>query len=313
MREAYQARHRKPAGALLRPSTVAIPQRWPRRLLPQGDRSRLLAALQRFRDGANLTIGVLGGSISAGQGAIDAPNFPYWMQVRESRVERCGDCMGDARCFLGRLSCLTNVVASYGFLSLYISAKCPPVPPPLGSLCCSCGCSTDPMHSSYYVTHNTSHVIPSPFYLLVNSVCAGAAAARRIPCISPLTYTHIPHMSYLTFLPPCHLPPQFVLELQLPDGYKRVKVSNGAVPGTSSQYMSTCHRVHVPQNVDIVFLEYAVNDEEMPMPHMNNQVGRCECGRARVLTRVDVARAVGVLLLGAWNVGRTTRRCPWRT
>lgn len=64
-----------------------------------------------------------------------------------------------------------------------------------------------------------------------------------------------------------------MLELQLPDGYKRVKVSNGAVPGTSSQYMSTCHRVHVPQNVDIVFLEYAVNDEEMPMPHMNNQVG----------------------------------------
>ncbi|KAG2447186.1 hypothetical protein HYH02_007929 [Chlamydomonas schloesseri] len=111
-----------------------------------GDRGRLLAALQRYRDGDNLTVAVIGGSIAAGQGAFDAPAFPYWLKL--------------------------------------------------------------------------------------------------------------------------------ILEAQLPGGPQRVRMNNGAVPGTSSAYMSTCHNVHVPPNADIVILDYAVNDEEMPMPHMNNGVRR---------------------------------------
>ncbi|KXZ48764.1 hypothetical protein GPECTOR_25g348 [Gonium pectorale] len=111
-----------------------------------GDRSRLLAALERFRDGQNLTVAIVGGSISAGQGAYDAPAYPAWLRM--------------------------------------------------------------------------------------------------------------------------------ILEAQMPGGSARVKVHNGAVPGTSSQYMSACHNVHVPRDADIVFLEYAINDDEMPMPHMDNKVRR---------------------------------------
>ncbi|GIL59876.1 hypothetical protein Vafri_14684 [Volvox africanus] len=110
-----------------------------------GDRTRLRAALKRYHDGANLTVVTVGGSITAGQGAVDAPPFPKWLQ--------------------------------------------------------------------------------------------------------------------------------FVLDANLPDK-DRVKVHNGAVPGTSSQYMSSCHNAHVPREADIIFVEYAVNDEEMPMPHMNNQIRR---------------------------------------
>lgn len=55
---------------------------------------------------------------------------------------------------------------------------------------------------------------------------------------------------------------------------RRIKVANGAVPGTLSQYMSSCHGTHVPRDADIIFLEYAINDEEMPMPHMNNRMRR---------------------------------------
>ncbi|GIM10433.1 hypothetical protein Vretimale_13985 [Volvox reticuliferus] len=110
-----------------------------------GDRTRLRAALKRYHDGGNLTVVTLGGSITAGQGAVDAPPFPKWLQ--------------------------------------------------------------------------------------------------------------------------------FVLDANLPDK-DRVKVHNGAVPGTSSQYMSSCHNAHVPREADIIFVEYAVNDEEMPMPHMNNQIRR---------------------------------------
>ncbi|GLI61581.1 hypothetical protein VaNZ11_003996 [Volvox africanus] len=110
-----------------------------------GDRSRLRAALKRYQDGANLTVVTVGGSITAGQGAVDAPPYPKWMQ--------------------------------------------------------------------------------------------------------------------------------FVLDANLPDK-DRVKVRNGAVPGTSSQYMSSCHNAHVPRDADVIFVEYAVNDEEMPMPHMNNQIRR---------------------------------------
>ncbi|KAG2488214.1 hypothetical protein HYH03_013208 [Edaphochlamys debaryana] len=110
-----------------------------------GDRSRLLMALQRYKDGSNLTIGVVGGSISAGQGAVDAPPYPHWARI--------------------------------------------------------------------------------------------------------------------------------ILHSLLPPGAKdRVNVVNGAMPGATSQYMSSCVSLHVPSNVDIVFVEYAVNDDEMPMPHMNNPV-----------------------------------------
>lgn len=65
-----------------------------------------------------------------------------------------------------------------------------------------------------------------------------------------------------------------ILSGELPDGLnpQRLVMNNGAVPGTVSQYMSTCHNVHVPKEADIIFVEYAVNDEEMPLPHMNNQV-----------------------------------------
>lgn len=108
-----------------------------------GDRTRLRSALKRFYDGGNLTVVTIGGSITAGQGAVDAPPYPKWLQQ--------------------------------------------------------------------------------------------------------------------------------VLHFSLPD-QDRVRVHNGAVPGTSSQYMSSCYNVHVPKEADIIVVEYAVNDEEMPMPHMNNQV-----------------------------------------
>ena len=32
--------------------------------------------------------------------------------------------------------------------------------------------------------------------------------------------------------------------------------SNGAVAGTISSYMSVCHNIHIPKDVDIVFVEY---------------------------------------------------------
>jgi hypothetical protein len=43
-------------------------------------------------------------------------------------------------------------------------------------------------------------------------------------------------------------------------GYGQIKLANGAVPGTISQYMSTCVRVHVPDDADVVLVEYAVNE-----------------------------------------------------
>lgn len=46
-----------------------------------GDRSRLYAALQRYKEGKNLTVSTIGGSITAGQGAIDAPCWPQWLEV----------------------------------------------------------------------------------------------------------------------------------------------------------------------------------------------------------------------------------------
>ena len=70
-----------------------------------------------------------------------------------------------------------------------------------------------------------------------------------------------------------------ILKMDLPDGGSpRVVVHNGAVPGTVSQYMSVCHNLHVPKTVDIVFVDYACNDEEMPMPHYNNGVSAAALG-----------------------------------
>lgn len=46
--------------------------------------------------------------------------------------------------------------------------------------------------------------------------------------------------------------------------HARIRVLNGAVPGTTSSYMSVCYNMHVPRDVDIVVLEYAVNDEASP-------------------------------------------------
>ncbi|KAG2493701.1 hypothetical protein HYH03_008215 [Edaphochlamys debaryana] len=136
-----------------------------------GDRSRLLAALQRYRDGANLTIGVVGGSISAGQGASDAPSYPYWTRI--------------------------------------------------------------------------------------------------------------------------------ILQALLPGGKERVNVVNGAMSGTTSQYMSTCVNLHVPATVDIVIVEYAINDEEMPMPHMNNKVRRPYERLIRKL--LNYPRRPAVILLHAYR------------
>lgn len=66
-----------------------------------GDRSRLLAALQRYKDGGNLTIATIGGSITAGQGALDAPNWPEWMEsILHVNMEdiRCVGPHGAAAC-----------------------------------------------------------------------------------------------------------------------------------------------------------------------------------------------------------------------
>jgi hypothetical protein len=44
-------------------------------------------------------------------------------------------------------------------------------------------------------------------------------------------------------------------------GSGTVKVFNGAVAGTVSMFMSVCVKNHVPEDVDIVLVEYAVNDQ----------------------------------------------------
>ena len=53
---------------------------------------------------------------------------------------------------------------------------------------------------------------------------------------------------------------------RLQDAYPQTKVSihNGAVAGTTSEYMSLCNNLHVPQNSSIVIVEFAVNDEHNP-------------------------------------------------
>ncbi len=40
----------------------------------------------------------------------------------------------------------------------------------------------------------------------------------------------------------------------------KVEVVNGAVPGTVSMFMSVCLKAHVPQDVDLVIVDYSAND-----------------------------------------------------
>jgi len=65
------------------------------------------------------------------------------------------------------------------------------------------------------------------------------------------------------------------LETYLTEIYGRVAhinitVNNGAVPGSTSHYMSGCVNLHVPANADIVVVDYTVNDEALVDPNMNN-------------------------------------------
>jgi DNA polymerase alpha subunit B len=69
------------------------------------------------------------------------------------------------------------------------------------------------------------------------------------------------------------------LETYLKETYGKVAnvnvtVNNGAVPGTTSAYMSGCVNLHVPADADIVVVEYTVNDDHMALPPLDNPV-RC--------------------------------------
>ena len=46
-----------------------------------GHRARLRAALGRFMESENLTVAFIGGSITAGQGAVDGMAFPFWAEA----------------------------------------------------------------------------------------------------------------------------------------------------------------------------------------------------------------------------------------
>ncbi|KAG2500335.1 hypothetical protein HYH03_001911 [Edaphochlamys debaryana] len=47
-------------------------------------------------------------------------------------------------------------------------------------------------------------------------------------------------------------------------------IVNGGVPGTTSAYMSACFHHHLPPGVDLVFVEYSVNDPPDPSPDMGS-------------------------------------------
>eukprot|EP00879_Flechtneria_rotunda_P022226 GHRR01023451.1.p2 GENE.GHRR01023451.1~~GHRR01023451.1.p2 ORF type:complete len:215 (+),score=51.71 GHRR01023451.1:519-1163(+) len=51
-----------------------------------------------------------------------------------------------------------------------------------------------------------------------------------------------------------------------------ITVNNGAVPGTTSSYMSACMSLHVPAEADIVLVEYSVNDEYIAQPPLDNPI-----------------------------------------
>ncbi len=52
----------------------------------------------------------------------------------------------------------------------------------------------------------------------------------------------------------------YMLNSSMPASYGKVSVYNGAVAGTLSTFMSACVRNHLPEQVDLVLIEYAVND-----------------------------------------------------
>lgn len=49
-----------------------------------------------------------------------------------------------------------------------------------------------------------------------------------------------------------------------PEAASRINVVNAGVPGVTSAWFAACHRVRVPSDTDVVFLEFAVNDEPAP-------------------------------------------------
>jgi hypothetical protein len=51
-----------------------------------------------------------------------------------------------------------------------------------------------------------------------------------------------------------------MLSSSMPPSYGNVSIYNGAVAGTLSTFMSACVRNHLPEDVDLVLVEYAVND-----------------------------------------------------
>ncbi len=48
-----------------------------------------------------------------------------------------------------------------------------------------------------------------------------------------------------------------VNDLSRLEGYGAVRISNGGAPASTSQYMSVCLRRFVPDDADVVFVEYA--------------------------------------------------------
>lgn len=53
---------------------------------------------------------------------------------------------------------------------------------------------------------------------------------------------------------------------------RKTRAPRGA--GTTSAFMCACFRRHVPDDADVVFIEYAVNDDEHKAPAFNNNA-RC--------------------------------------
>jgi hypothetical protein len=50
---------------------------------------------------------------------------------------------------------------------------------------------------------------------------------------------------------------RLVNDLSRKQGYGAVQIANGGAPASTSQYMSVCLKRFVPENADIVFVEYA--------------------------------------------------------
>lgn len=79
-----------------------------------------------------------------------------------------------------------------------------------------------------------------------------------------------------------------------------VTVNNGAVPGTTSAYMCACFRRHVPQDVDVVFIEYAVNDEHRKEPIFDNNARKPMERLVRKLLLLPSRPAIVLLNTFAW-------------